>query len=158
MTDETVSAATTISASPESVFAVLADPAHHAEIDGTGWVRGTVDGTAITHPGQVFRVAMHHPEHPDGDYEISNLVLEFDPPHTVSWRPVYVSPDSGDLEFGGWIWRYDLTALGSGRTRVIHTYDWSEVGPGPREYLEFPPFPSDHLDNSLAHLAAIVTR
>jgi hypothetical protein len=39
---------------------------------------------------------------------------------------------------------------------VTHTYDWSGVGPGPREYLEFPPFPPDHLANSLEHLAELV--
>src|ERR1700728_3912363 len=37
MTDETVSATTTISTSAEAVFAVLADPSQHAAIDGTGW-------------------------------------------------------------------------------------------------------------------------
>ena len=36
MTEETVSATTTISASAETVFAVLADPTRHAAIDGTG--------------------------------------------------------------------------------------------------------------------------
>jgi hypothetical protein len=36
MTDETVSATTTISASAETVFAVLADSSRHAAIDGTG--------------------------------------------------------------------------------------------------------------------------
>ena len=38
MAEETVSATTTISASAETVFAVLADPSQHAAIDGTGWV------------------------------------------------------------------------------------------------------------------------
>jgi uncharacterized protein YndB with AHSA1/START domain len=36
MTEETVSATTTISTSAEIVFAVLADPSRHAAIDGTG--------------------------------------------------------------------------------------------------------------------------
>lgn len=39
MTDETVSATTTISTSAETVFAVFADPSRHAAaIDGTGRV------------------------------------------------------------------------------------------------------------------------
>lgn len=36
MTDETISASTIISAPAEAIFAVLADPAKHAAIDGTG--------------------------------------------------------------------------------------------------------------------------
>ncbi len=39
MADETLSATTIIDASAEAVFAVLADPAQHVAIDGTGWVR-----------------------------------------------------------------------------------------------------------------------
>ena len=38
MEAERVSASTTIEAAPEAVFAVLADPSAHADIDGTGWV------------------------------------------------------------------------------------------------------------------------
>ena len=39
MDAERVSASRTIEAPPEAVFAVLADPSTHADIDGTGWVR-----------------------------------------------------------------------------------------------------------------------
>ena len=51
MTEETVSATTTIGASAETVFAVLADPAQHAAIDGTGWVRDSSDGQRLTGSG-----------------------------------------------------------------------------------------------------------
>jgi uncharacterized protein YndB with AHSA1/START domain len=47
MTGDTVSATTTISASAEAVFAVLADPARHAAIDGTGRVRDDLDGQRL---------------------------------------------------------------------------------------------------------------
>ena len=157
MADESVSATITISATAEAVFAVLADPSWHAAIDGTGWVNGSVDGRPITRSGQVFRVDMYHPNHPDGDYQMSNEVLAFEPPRAISWRPGYVSDETGELEFGGWVWRYDLTEVGADETEVTLTYDWSAVGPGPREYIKFPAFPPDHLDNSLSHLAALVS-
>jgi uncharacterized protein YndB with AHSA1/START domain len=156
MTDETVSATTTISAAAATVFAVLADPSRHAALDGTGRVRDSLDGQRLTGPGQIFRVAMHHENHPDGNYEMANEVLAFEPPRVISWRPGYVSPGTGELEFGGWIWRYDLTQLGPDETEVILSYDWSAVGPVPRQHIQFPPFARDHLDNSLSHLAAIV--
>jgi uncharacterized protein YndB with AHSA1/START domain len=156
MTEESVSATATISASAEAVFAVLADPARHAAIDGTGWVSEAVDAQPITGSGQVFRMAMYHPDHPDRDYETHNLVLDFERPQVIAWKPGYVSQEGGGLAFGGWVWRYELTELGPDFTEVTHTYDWSGVGPGPREYLEFPPFPPDHLANSLEHLAELV--
>ena len=101
---------------------------------------------------------MYHENHPDGSYEMANQVLAFEPPRVISWKPGYVSPETGRLEFGGWIWRYDLTPIGPGKTKVTLTYDWSAVGPVPRQHIQFPPFTPDHLGNSLSHLAAIVVR
>jgi hypothetical protein len=158
MTEETVSATTMISASAEIVFAVLADPSQHAAIDGTGWVRYSVDSQRLTGSGQIFRVAMYHENHPDGCYEMANQVLAFEPPRVISWKPGYVSPATGKLEFGGWIWRYDLTPLGPDKSKITLSYDWSAVGPIPRQQIHFPPFTPDHLGNSLSHLAAIVAR
>jgi hypothetical protein len=137
------------------VFAVLADPSAHADIDGTGWVRGSLDTGRITSAGQVFRMAMFHPNHPDRDYRIANLVEVFDPPHAIAWKPGTES-ETGELSFGGWVWRYDLEATGVSQTTVTLTYDWSAVGPDIREYLEFPPFAPDHLDRSLQHLSQLV--
>lgn len=157
MTEEIVSATITISAPAETVFAVLADPSQHVAIDGTGWVRDSLDEQRLTGSGQIFRVAMYHENHPDGSYEMSNQVLAFEPPRAISWKPGYVS-ETGKLEFGGWVWRYDLTQLGPDETEVTLTYDWSAVGPIPRQRIHFPPFAPGHLDNSLSHLAAIVAR
>ena len=156
MEPERVTASTTIEASAEEVFAVLADPSAHADIDGTGWVRGSLGGDRITGAGQVFRVAMYHPNHPDGDYKMANLVEVFDEPRAIAWKPGTESPETEELSFGGWTWRYDLEATGPSRTTVTLTYDWSAVGPEVREYLHFPPFESDHLANSLQHLADLV--
>jgi hypothetical protein len=48
MTNETVSAITTIKAPAEAVFAVLAEPSNHPAIDGTDWVRESLDGQRLT--------------------------------------------------------------------------------------------------------------
>jgi uncharacterized protein YndB with AHSA1/START domain len=155
MAGETLSATTIIDAPAEAVFAVLADPAKHAAIDGTGWVQQSLDGHPLTEPGQVFRMTMYHANHPDGTYQMANQVQVFDPPHAISWQPGQEAGD-GSLSFGGWVWRYDLTPDGPSRTSVTLSYDWSAV-PGPiRQHIAFPPFPPEHLDNSLAHLADIV--
>ena len=47
MTEENVSASTTINAPVDAVFAVLADPTTHQAIDGTGWVRESLDGEPV---------------------------------------------------------------------------------------------------------------
>lgn len=152
---EHVTATITIEATPDAVFAVLADPSSHAAIDGTGWVRGDLEGDRITEVGQVFRMAMYHEDHPDRDYEIANLVEVFDEPHAIAWKPGTES-EIGELSFGGWTWRYDLEPTGPSHTTVTLTYDWSAVGPEVREHLHFPPFGPGHLDRSLQHLRELV--
>jgi hypothetical protein len=64
--------------------------------------------------------------------------------------------DDGGLSFGGWVWRYDLTPVGPSETSVTLSYDWSAVPDAGRQLIGFPPFPVEHLHNSLAHLAELV--
>lgn len=157
VTDETMTATTTINAPAEAVFAVLTDPASHAAIDGTGWVRGPRDRERLSASGQVFRVAMYHDNHPDGQYEMANKVVVFDPPRAISWQPGQYPPGGGELQVGGWSWRYDLTPTGPAQTKVTLTYDWSATPAPVRQHISFPPFPPQHLHNSLRHLAELVT-
>lgn len=152
---ENISATTTIAAPADAVFAVLADPASHPAIDGTGWVVKSLDDAALTASGQVFRMAMYHPNHPTGSYEMANLVTEFAPPRTIAWKPGQDVDGDGELKFGGWVWRYDLADAAAG-TDVTLSYDWSAVPDFIREYISFPPFGAEHLTNSLAHLAELV--
>jgi hypothetical protein len=154
---------TTVHAPIDVVFEVLADPSTHQAIDGTGWVREPLDGgKPLTETGQIFRMAMHHGNHPESYYEISNRVEVFEPPRAIAWQPGQGPDDRGnlmpgtDIEFGGWIWRYDLESVGADEpaTVVTLTYDWSGVVEARRD-IQFPPFDPSHLDNSLAHLAAL---
>jgi hypothetical protein len=156
MTNECLSVILAIQAPPDTVFATLADPAKHSAIDGTGWVGDAVDHEPLTSSGQIFRMAMYHPEHPNRDYEIANRVEVFDPPRAISWKPGY-DPGDGNLQFGGWIWRYDLAPVDPSTTEVELSYDWSAVSEEVRRTgPPLPPFPPDHLLNSLHHLAELV--
>ena len=163
MTDERVNATATVNAPVEVVFDVLADPSTHPAIDGTGWVRDSLGGDRLTRTGQIFRMAMYHDNHPDKYYEMANRVEVFDRPRAIAWQPGQGPDergnlfDSAQLEFGGWIWRYDLESVGAGQTQVTLTYDWSGVPPDKRG-IPFPPFEMQHLDNSLKNLAGLAER
>ncbi len=151
---ENVIVSTTVNAPADKVFSVLADPATHEAIDGTGWVRESLDGKPLTGTGQIFRMRMYHDNHPDKFYEMANKVVAFEPDRAIGWEPGQAGED-GALEFGGWTWGYGLEPVGSQQTHVTLTYDWSAVPAALREHIEFPPFPVEHLDNSLAHLAEL---
>lgn len=156
-TVEQVSATLTIAAPVGTVFAVLADPTSHAAIDGTGWVQEPVDQAPLAATGQIFRMDMYHANHPEGDYQVVNKVQVLDAPRAIGWITGQ-QKDDGDLEFGGWLWRYDLEPVGPSDTAVTLTYDWSAVPRYIRERgIQFPPFGPDHLANSLRHLAELST-
>ena len=151
---ETLIVTSTVDAPARAVFAVLADPATHKDIDGTGWLREALDGEPLTEVGQIFRIAMYHDNHPDKHYEMANKVIALEPDRVIAWEPGSAAEDGG-LEFGGWTWRYDLAPAGPDRTEVTLTYDWSNVLAQTREHIPFPPFPVSHLENSLANLAQL---
>lgn len=157
MSDESVSVTLRIAAPAEAVFAVLTAPATHPAIDGTGWVAQARETERITRTGQVFRMGMYHPNHPDGNYEMANRVEVYEPPRAITWQPGQDVEGSDELSFGGWTYGYELADAGDGGTDVTLTYDWSAVPATIREYISFPPFAPDHLENSLRNLAGLVT-
>lgn len=158
-TTEVLAVSRTIDAPVATVFGVLADPAHHAAIDGTGWVREPLDPAALTEIGQIFGMGMYHANHPDGDYRMHNRVEVFEAPRAIAWQPGQYGPD-GEIGFGGWTWGYEVEPEGAENPdacRVTLTYDWSRVPPSVREHIGFPPFGVDHLERSLDHLAELAT-
>lgn len=144
-----------IAASPEQIFAVLADPARHHNTEPTDWVRDAVETGPITGAGQIFAMNMYLTA-AGGDYVTHNLVNVFDKPRAIGWMPGILD-DEGNHTPGGWSWRYDLAPHGDG-TDVTITYDWNAT---PQEFRDrvgaMPIFGEDYLDASLATLEGAVT-
>lgn len=155
MDHENVSATLAVAAPAATVFTVLADPMTHAAMDGTGRVQEPLDREPLSEVGQVFRMNMYHPDHPDGNYRTANKLHVFDFPRAIGWYTGYDPKGDGQLEFGGWFWRYDLAPLSLSETEVTLTYDWSQVPQRIREYINFPPFGPEHFTDSLRHLAEL---
>ena len=140
----------TIAASPEEVFAVLADPTRHQNTEPTDWVRDAVDAAPITGTGQIFAMNMYLTQ-AGGDYVTYNLVNVFDKDRAIGWMPGMLD-DAGNHTPGGWYWRYDLTPNG-GRTDVTLTYDWSGTPQDFRDRVgRMPLFSQEYLAESLAAL------
>jgi len=120
----------TVDAPPEAVFALIADPARHCEIDGSGMCQGS-SSEPITGVGQSFMMDMYREGL--GKYQTRNDVTAFEPGRRIAWRPSLEvsSPEIdgalGDITAGGQTWSFDLEPTGDGKTRVTHTYDWSTI-------------------------------
>ena len=140
----------TIAATPQAIFAVLADPARHCTTEPTDWVRDAVDTAPITAAGQMFAMNMFLTQ-AGGDYVTYNLVNVFDKDRAIGWMPG-VLDEAGKHNPGGWFWRYDLAPDGDS-TDVTLTYDWTATPQDFRDRVgEMPMFPEDYLAASLESL------
>ena len=95
-----MSANVTIDAPPATVFAIVADPHQHPRIDGSGSVRGIVEGPQRLTRGATFAMRMRLFGFP---YRITNRVVEYEPDRLIAWR-----------HFGAHRWRYELEAPARG--------------------------------------------
>jgi hypothetical protein len=106
-----------IAASPEAIFEVLATPALHSMIDGSGTVKAARPrGPERLALGATFGMEMNMKV----DYKILNTVCEFEEGRRIGWRHFY-----------GHVWRYLLEpsadAAGSAGTLVTEQWDARQV-------------------------------
>jgi len=106
------SARIVISASAEKIFAILANPHRHKEIDGSSTIQENISGPDKLILGSKFGMKMHL----GVDYRILNTVVEYKENSLIGWRHV-----------GRWIWRYELVNLGPQMTQVTETFDASRA-------------------------------
>jgi uncharacterized protein YndB with AHSA1/START domain len=133
--DRAVSVSRRINAPQNVVFDVLADPARHVELDGSGMLRGAVNSTPITRVGDVFVMKMHNARL--GDYEMDNRVVEFEQDRRIAWEP---EPGRGHPRVGGGRlghrWSFELASDGPGATTVTESYDCSRAPEREREGMD----------------------
>ncbi len=99
-----------VSAPAAEIFDLLASPARHSEIDGSGTVRGVSDSRtpARLSLGARFGMQMHW----GARYKILNEVVEFAAPTRIAWR-----------HFAGHVWRYLLDPVDDQHTTVTEQFD-----------------------------------
>ena len=99
-----------VPAPAEDIFELLASPARHPELDGSGTVR-EVRGRRTPERlslGATFGMQMRW----GAPYKILNQVVEFEEGRRIAWR-----------HFAGHIWRYILEPLGPDTTQVTEQFD-----------------------------------
>lgn len=128
--DRKIQVSAEVAAPPDRIFAVLADPARHEELDGAGMVRGLASGPSpVTGVGDAFVMDMD--QEGIGQYQMRSEVVAYEPGSAIAWAPA-IHPQGalshliGELDPSGHVWSWRLEPAGGG-TRVTHTYDWTGV-------------------------------
>jgi uncharacterized protein YndB with AHSA1/START domain len=114
--DDVVSVERVIPAPPEKIFDLLANPARHREIDGSGTVRDP-GSTERLRLGSKFDMKMKL----GLPYTMTNEVVEFEENRRIAWQPRPKKLKS----LGGRIWRYELEPVDGG-TKVRESWDISQ--------------------------------
>lgn len=137
-----VSRRVVVSASAEEVFALVADPHRHPELDGSGTVRDTpVTGPEHLSDGARFSVGMKQYGVP---YKITSTVTQFEENRVVEWRHPM-----------GHRWRWELDEVNPRTTRVTETFDY-ETAKAPKllEIFGMPGKNATGISTTLRALAA----
>jgi uncharacterized protein YndB with AHSA1/START domain len=116
--DDVVTVERVIPAPPEKIFALLADPSRHHDIDGSGTVRDAKDAPSRLTLGSKFGMKMKM----GLPYSMVSTVIEYEDNRCIAWQ---TRPPIGGSLAGGRIWRYELEPVDGG-TRVRESWDISE--------------------------------
>jgi uncharacterized protein YndB with AHSA1/START domain len=144
VTDNVVRVERVIPADAQRLFDVLADPAMHPLIDGSGTVRQPrPDAPTRLSPGAHFTIQMRSAGVP---YRMRNEVVEFIEGRRIAWRHP-----------GHHVWRYILEPVDGG-TRVTEEYDWgASRAPWALSLLRYPQRTGPAMERTLARLQDQVT-
>jgi uncharacterized protein YndB with AHSA1/START domain len=113
---EVVTVERVIPAPPEAIFGLLADPARHHDIDGSGTVVEAKEGSQRLVLGSRFGMAMKM----GIPYSMVSEVVEFEEGRRIAWQ----TRGAGRIgkHVAGRIWRYELEPV-EGGTRVRESWD-----------------------------------
>ena len=112
MSDYLVSESRVIAADPQAIFDIVADPAMHPVMDGSGTVRSSQSSAPERLAlGTTFGMEMKL----GAPYKITNEVVEFEEGRRIAWR-----------HFNGHVWRYLFEPVDGG-TKVTEQWDARRV-------------------------------
>lgn len=140
--DRQVTRSIVVKAPAEELFALVANPHRHHELDGSGTVRDAAEGPELLAEGDRFTVRMKMYGLP---YMIASTATKVEPDKVVEWRHP-----------GGHRWRYEFQPLGPSETRVTETFDYHESRVAKLyEMFGFPARNAAGIEQTLARLAGM---
>jgi hypothetical protein len=137
---EPVAVSRRIEAPAATIFAILADPGRHPDIDGSRMLCEPVDPRPLRQAGDTFVMRMRNDFM--GDYVMANHVAEYEQDRRIAWEPELGPDHGGEIPphfvghvRGDYRWIWELTPDGAGATVVTETYECSAAADTMREFV-----------------------
>jgi uncharacterized protein YndB with AHSA1/START domain len=140
---QVVIASRDVAVDADRIFDLIADPAQQPGWDGNDNLAEAPSGQRVRAVGDVFTMTTTK------GHVRENHVVEFDEGRRIAWRPA----EPGQAP-PGHLWRWELESIDSVRTRVTHTYDWTQLT-DERRLPRARATTADKLQASLDRLAAV---
>lgn len=122
-----------IEADAGTIFAIVADPTKHTEIDGSEMLRGALTDTVVAGVGDVFVLKMFL-DRLGGDYEMANQVVEYEQDRRIVWEP---RRHDVDQPSGGHLWGYEFTPDGEHATVVTEIFDCARWPEDDKPFIDY---------------------
>jgi Polyketide cyclase / dehydrase and lipid transport len=155
MSTERASVTRRVAAPAAAVFAIVADPAGHVAIDGSGMLEAAPGARLLTTVGDTFEIAMDREplgDLPIGKYEVRNTVTRIEPDRLVEW-----SVGNDDRASFGYVWGWELTPVSNTETDVTNYFDWSGLSEKRKATASLPLIPLTTIERSVENLARLAT-
>ena len=110
-----ISRSVEVNAPASELFAIVADPRRHRELDGSGLVRDNIRAPERLSSGARFSTKMAMYGLP---YRITSTLTAFKPDELIEWAHPF-----------GHRWRWEFAAETPTKTRVTETFDYREAAP-----------------------------
>jgi len=146
-----------IAAPAHAIFRLVADPARHVDIDGSGMLQAAPGARPLTAVGQTFDMDMDR--RPLGDiphmaeYQVRCTVTQLIPDRLIEWAVRAVGKPPAGHVYG---WR--IEPLTDGACLVSHYCDWANISDELRAKFQWPVVPVDRLQRSVENLDRLATR
>jgi uncharacterized protein YndB with AHSA1/START domain len=139
-----VCASREMAAGAAEIFELIADPSQQPRWDGSDNLAFAPPGQHVSAVGDVFTMELSKGSVRD------NHVVEFEEGRRIAWLPA-----EPGRKPAGHLWRWELEPASPSRTRVTHTYDWTQLT-DPGRFPRARATTADRLQASLERLAALV--
>jgi hypothetical protein len=151
-----ISATRRITAPAGALFAIVANPQGHVDLDGSGMLRTAPDARPLTAVGETFD--MHMDREPLGDipgmgeYDVRNTVTQIIPDRLLEWT-------IGSVERGplGHVYGWSFEPVSDTETEVTNYCDWTNISDKMRAMRAWPVVPVSMLEQSVANLERLAT-